>query len=117
RIAGAPELLGGLLRAQLSAVPDNLWPRAVRCSLRGDAFDGRTSRRRQRAARIDLRADGFSVMGKVQEHRSTLNSQVSSLNFQVSSLNGSAPRLRRALTLERCELLGSSIVDDRIRST
>ena len=39
RIAGAPERLGGLLRAQLAAVPDDRGARPSSSRVRGDPLD------------------------------------------------------------------------------
>ena len=66
RIAGAPECLRGLTRAQLSAVPDDGRPRASRRGLRRQHLRLALPGGRQRPARVDLRTDGVTVMDQIQ---------------------------------------------------
>ena len=62
RVAGAPEGLGRLLRAELAAVPDDRGLDASRRRAGGQALDSQTAARGERPLRIDLRADGVAVM-------------------------------------------------------
>ena len=62
RVAGVPQGIGCLARAQLTAVPDDVRPDTARGELRGDSLDLRPPTRRQRPPRIHVGPDCVAVM-------------------------------------------------------
>ena len=62
RVARAPERLGCLLRAQLSAVPDDGRFDATSCGLISQPLDLDASAIGQRAPRVDIRTNRFAMM-------------------------------------------------------
>src|SRR3954453_5857419 len=69
-IAGAPEFLRRLLRAQLAAVPDDVWPGAEGGGFGRDARGVGEADGGQGAAGILLGADRDAVMYQVDTHPS-----------------------------------------------
>jgi len=62
RVTRPPEGFGCLTRAQLAAVPHHLGTRTARGSMGGEANDILLAEERKRAPRVDLRADGVTVV-------------------------------------------------------
>jgi hypothetical protein len=68
RVACAPKALSGLLRAKLSAVPDNCGLGSLRGRIRREPIDCRAPVRRQWTTRIESGPDCVTMMNKVEEH-------------------------------------------------
>ena len=68
RIACAPEGFGGLLGAQLAAMPDHRGASAAPGGIGRHALDGFASASRQRTLRVDSRPDSVAVMNEEQFH-------------------------------------------------
>ena len=68
RVAGSPERLGGLLRAQFTTVPDDGRVGAASGSFRRGEIHFRPTDCRQRTLRIDLRSNRIAVMYQIQMH-------------------------------------------------
>ena len=66
RVARAPERLGRLFRAELSAVPHHRRFHAARRGLRRQSLDIRQSCGRQRPARVDFGANRDAVVNEVE---------------------------------------------------
>jgi hypothetical protein len=66
RVAGPPERLRGLTRAQLATMPDDIWRDVTLCRECREAIDGSAPDRRQRPPRVDLRSDRRAVMNQVE---------------------------------------------------
>jgi hypothetical protein len=68
RVAGVPQGIGCLARAQLTAVPDDGRPDTARGELRGDTLDLRPPARRQGPPRIHVGPDRIAVMNQDEVH-------------------------------------------------
>ena len=62
RVAGLPERLGRLARAELAAVPDSVRLHASASCLIREEEDGGTATLRERPRSIDFRTDGVAMM-------------------------------------------------------
>ena len=102
-VTGAPQRLGGLLRAQLAAVPDNGGPGAASGRLRREPFDVGAAVDRQRPLRVDVRSDGVAVMDEINDQRSSLKAQLSRLKAQGSTFSTLKAEVSRYLKISCVE--------------